>query len=85
MYIAECRKWCRGGQHLLDASTNEIDKELKITNPLHKKKIHLAIDSMFTDFNVISACFTRIAKLAVFKMILVVPHGGGYPIMSYFA
>ncbi|GIX96650.1 liprin-beta-1 [Caerostris extrusa] len=43
MYVAECRKWVKSGEHLLKASTADFEKELGIKNPLHRKKLLLAL------------------------------------------
>lgn len=46
MYVNDCRRWCKGGQHMLESTKHEIEKELKIHHPLHKKKLQLALHSM---------------------------------------
>ncbi|GIY39552.1 liprin-beta-1 [Caerostris darwini] len=43
MYVAECKKWVKSGEHLLKASTADFEKELGIKNPLHRKKLLLAL------------------------------------------
>jgi len=43
MYINDCRKWCKNGQHMLESSSHEIEKELKIGHILHRKKLKLAL------------------------------------------
>lgn len=42
-YIPEAKRWVQNGQQLQEASINEIEKELNIKNPLHRKKLQLAI------------------------------------------
>ncbi|XP_045176119.1 liprin-beta-1-like isoform X3 [Mercenaria mercenaria] len=46
MYLAELRRWCRNGDQLLKASPHELEKELNIRNPLHRKKLQLALQAM---------------------------------------
>lgn len=46
MYLSECRRWVRNGEHLLKASPHDIEKELCIRHPLHRKKLQLAIQDM---------------------------------------
>lgn len=45
LYISEVQRWNCRGQQLLDAPANEIEKELCIKNPMHKKKLILALES----------------------------------------
>ncbi|XP_045479062.1 liprin-beta-1 isoform X3 [Harmonia axyridis] len=42
-YIPEARKWVKNGQQLQECAIAEIEKELIIKNPLHKKKLQLAL------------------------------------------
>ena len=44
-YAGELRKWKATGQKLLDSTQNQIEKELDIKNPLHRKKLLYAIES----------------------------------------
>lgn len=41
--VTEARRWVKSGAQLLAASTHEIEKELGLKHPLHKKKLHLAL------------------------------------------
>lgn len=59
MYINDCRKWCKGGQHILDSSFSEIEKEMKISNHLHKKKLRLAIEGEICSLRVDSLTSLR--------------------------
>ncbi|WAR02701.1 LIPB1-like protein [Mya arenaria] len=43
MYLAEVRRWVRNGEHLTKASQHDMEKELYIRNPLHRKKLQLAL------------------------------------------
>ncbi|XP_015930223.2 liprin-beta-2 [Parasteatoda tepidariorum] len=43
MYIQDCKKWGKNGEQLLKATTTEFEKELNIKNPLHRKKLLLAL------------------------------------------
>lgn len=43
-YEDDLRKWLKnGGNELLNASPNDIEKELSLKTPLHRKKIILAL------------------------------------------
>ncbi|XP_067939386.1 liprin-beta-1-like [Watersipora subatra] len=46
MYVNDCNAWCKGGQHMLDASQHEIEKNLKMQHVLHRKKLALSLDGM---------------------------------------
>ncbi|XP_039280799.1 liprin-beta-2 isoform X3 [Nilaparvata lugens] len=39
----EAKRWIKSGTQLLNATQSEVDKELAIKNPLHRKKLHLAL------------------------------------------
>ncbi|RZF38546.1 hypothetical protein LSTR_LSTR006141 [Laodelphax striatellus] len=39
----EAKRWIKSGTQLLNATQSEIDKELGIKNPLHRKKLHVAL------------------------------------------
>jgi len=45
LYVCEMQRWNIRGQQLLDTSAAEIEKELSIKNPLHRKKIVLALEA----------------------------------------
>lgn len=42
-YVADAKRWVQSGQQLQEASISEIEKELNIKNPLHRKKLQLAL------------------------------------------
>lgn len=42
-YIPEAKRWVKSGQQLQEAPIADIEKELNIKNPLHKKKLQLAL------------------------------------------
>uniref|UniRef100_A0A8C5FNP7 Liprin-beta-1-like n=1 Tax=Gadus morhua TaxID=8049 RepID=A0A8C5FNP7_GADMO len=42
-YVAQGREWILSGQTLLDAPQSDLEKELCIRNPLHRKKLQLAL------------------------------------------
>ncbi|GFT12142.1 liprin-beta-1 [Nephila pilipes] len=46
MYASECKRWMCNGDMLIKASANDLEKELGIKNPLHKKKLILSIKSL---------------------------------------
>uniref|UniRef100_A0A1B6DJ40 SAM domain-containing protein n=1 Tax=Clastoptera arizonana TaxID=38151 RepID=A0A1B6DJ40_9HEMI len=41
--VPEAKNWVKNGAQLLAASTHDIEKELGLKNPLHRKKLHLAL------------------------------------------
>ncbi|XP_054713299.1 liprin-beta-2-like isoform X2 [Uloborus diversus] len=43
MYVPECKKGIKNGDQLLKASTHDFEKELGMKNPLHRKKLLLAV------------------------------------------
>ena len=43
MYVGECRRWVRNGDHLQKATSHELEKELGMRNALHRKKLTLAL------------------------------------------
>ncbi|KAL4659316.1 liprin-beta-1 isoform X5 [Arapaima gigas] len=46
MYVAQARQWVASGQTLLQASQQDLEKELGIKHPLHRKKLQLALQSL---------------------------------------
>ncbi|PSN55690.1 hypothetical protein C0J52_03196 [Blattella germanica] len=42
-YAGDAKRWVKSGSQLLQASNHELEKELGIKNPLHRKKLHLAL------------------------------------------
>ncbi|XP_069695485.1 uncharacterized protein Liprin-beta isoform X3 [Periplaneta americana] len=42
-YAGDAKRWVKSGAQLLQASNHELEKELGIKNPLHRKKLHLAL------------------------------------------
>ncbi|XP_051978921.1 liprin-beta-2-like isoform X7 [Xyrauchen texanus] len=47
-YVNMARHWVTSGQTLLSASSQDIEKELGIKHPLHRKKLQLALRSVST-------------------------------------
>ncbi|KFM82937.1 Liprin-beta-1, partial [Stegodyphus mimosarum] len=45
MYISECKRWMCNGEMLIKATAADLEKELNMKNPLHKKKLLLAVKS----------------------------------------
>lgn len=43
-YVDEFRKWKATGQKLVASTQHQIERELDIKNPLHRKKLLLAIE-----------------------------------------
>ncbi|KAK3517766.1 hypothetical protein QTP70_018338 [Hemibagrus guttatus] len=46
MYVNQAQQWIRSGQMLLNASQNDLEKELGIRHPLHRKKLQLALQAL---------------------------------------
>ncbi|CAL8322936.1 unnamed protein product [Lota lota] len=46
MYVAQGQEWIRSGQTLLEATQHDVEKELCIRNPLHRKKLQLALQAL---------------------------------------
>ncbi|KAK2832255.1 hypothetical protein Q7C36_015717 [Tachysurus vachellii] len=46
LYVSHAKQWIRSGQMLLNASQNDLEKELGIRHPLHRKKLQLAIQAL---------------------------------------
>ncbi|CAL8242458.1 unnamed protein product [Merluccius merluccius] len=46
MYVAQGQGWIRSGQTLLQATQHDVEKELCIRNPLHRKKLQLALQAL---------------------------------------
>lgn len=47
-YVPMARPWVSSGQTLLSASPHDLEKELAIKHPLHRKKLQLALHSFST-------------------------------------
>nr|XP_022303538.1 liprin-beta-1-like isoform X5 [Crassostrea virginica] len=46
MYLMDCRRWVKNGDQLLRATQHEIEKELGVKHPLHRKKLQLALQQI---------------------------------------
>ncbi|XP_025088369.1 liprin-beta-1-like isoform X2 [Pomacea canaliculata] len=46
MYLGECKRWVRNGEQLLRASAHDLEKDLGMKNPLHRKKLQLALQAI---------------------------------------
>ncbi|XP_053506383.1 liprin-beta-1 [Ictalurus furcatus] len=46
LYASQAQQWIRSGQMLLNASQNDLEKELGIRHPLHRKKLQLALQAL---------------------------------------
>lgn len=42
-YITDAKRWVKNGQQLQECSIAEVEKELNVKNPLHRKKLQLAL------------------------------------------
>ncbi|CAF4771965.1 unnamed protein product, partial [Rotaria sp. Silwood2] len=47
-YASECRKYFTNGLLLLHATPQELEKKMGMRNPLHRKKLQLYLNSLFT-------------------------------------
>ncbi|GAB6021258.1 PTPRF interacting protein binding protein, variant 2 [Chamberlinius hualienensis] len=45
-YTVECRRWVKNGEQLLQAEAHQLEKELGLKNPLHRKKLQLALQDI---------------------------------------
>ncbi|XP_043093723.1 liprin-beta-1 isoform X2 [Puntigrus tetrazona] len=46
LYVNQAQQWISSGQTLLKASQHDLEKEMGIRHPLHRKKLHLALQSL---------------------------------------
>lgn len=46
LYVSLARQWVSSGQTLLQASQHDLEKELGIKHPLHRKKLQLALQAL---------------------------------------
>uniref|UniRef100_A0A8C1VR75 PPFIA binding protein 1a n=1 Tax=Cyprinus carpio TaxID=7962 RepID=A0A8C1VR75_CYPCA len=46
LYVNQAKQWISSGQTLLKASQHELEKEMGIRHPLHRKKLQLALQSL---------------------------------------
>ncbi|XP_066523024.1 liprin-beta-1 isoform X2 [Hoplias malabaricus] len=46
LYLNQAQQWLRSGQTLLNASQHDLEKELGIRHPLHRKKLQLALQAL---------------------------------------
>ncbi|KAM6960889.1 liprin-beta-1b [Aplochiton taeniatus] len=46
LYLSMARAWISSGQTLLQASQQDLERELGIKNPLHKKKLQLSLQAL---------------------------------------
>ncbi|MCJ8743410.1 hypothetical protein PDJAM_G00093650 [Pangasius djambal] len=51
LYVSQAQQWIRSGQTLLNASQNDLEKELGIRHPLHRKKLQLALQALGAEEN----------------------------------
>ncbi|XP_065807633.1 liprin-beta-1-like [Labrus bergylta] len=49
LYVAQGQSWIKSGQTLLQASQHDLEKELCMKQPLHKKKLQLALQALGSD------------------------------------
>uniref|UniRef100_UPI0037E8D0A6 liprin-beta-1 n=1 Tax=Semicossyphus pulcher TaxID=241346 RepID=UPI0037E8D0A6 len=49
LYVAQGQSWIKSGQTLLQASQHDVEKELCMKQPLHRKKLQLALQALGSD------------------------------------
>ncbi|XP_041637259.1 liprin-beta-1 [Cheilinus undulatus] len=49
LYVAQGQNWIKSGQTLLQASQHDLEKELGMKQPLHRKKLQLALQALGSD------------------------------------
>ncbi|KAK2859178.1 hypothetical protein Q5P01_003798 [Channa striata] len=49
LYAAQGQNWIKSGQTLLKASQHDLEKELGMKQPLHRKKLQLALQALCSD------------------------------------
>lgn len=65
MYTMQCRRWVKCGAHIMNATPAEVDKGLGITNPLHRKKLRLAISELNGDCDKVTKAAAKLDYLWV--------------------
>ncbi|XP_036800740.1 liprin-beta-1 isoform X4 [Oncorhynchus mykiss] len=55
MHMAQAQQWIRSGFTLLQASQHDLEKELGIKQPLHRKKLQLALQALGSEEDVSKA------------------------------
>lgn len=65
MYVTDCKRWCKNGEHLMRATELEVEKELGIKNSLHRKKLRLAVASMSDEDDDLLKCAGKLDYLWV--------------------
>ncbi|XP_014680184.1 PREDICTED: liprin-beta-2-like, partial [Priapulus caudatus] len=45
-YVIDSKRWVKNGDQLLRATPQDLEKELGIHNPLHRKKLQLALQAV---------------------------------------
>ncbi|XP_013409086.1 liprin-beta-1 isoform X4 [Lingula anatina] len=49
MYIGDCKRWVKNGAQLLKATPHDLEKEMGVRNPLHRKKLCLALQALSSE------------------------------------
>ncbi|KAM9328311.1 liprin-beta-1-like [Pholidichthys leucotaenia] len=49
LYVAPGQSWIKSGQTLLQASQHELEKEMGMKHPLHRKKLQLALQALTSE------------------------------------
>lgn len=67
MYANQCRRWVKWGLQIMNATPAEVDRGLGITNPLHSKKLRLAISELNGDIDKVTKAASKLDYLSVAK------------------
>ncbi len=65
MYSNDCKRWCKNGEHLMRATSTEVEKDLGIRNALHRKKLRLAVSAMSQETDGLTKCAAQLDYLWV--------------------
>jgi hypothetical protein len=60
MYSPDCKRWVKNGEHLLRATSFEVEKELGVRVPLHRKKLRLALSVVNEDCSPVDKASSRL-------------------------
>jgi len=67
MYSANCKKVIKNGNHLINSTESEIEKELGIKSRLHRKKLRLALSCVNNDCDPLTKSASKLNYLWVAK------------------
>ncbi|RWS30641.1 liprin-beta-1-like isoform X3 [Leptotrombidium deliense] len=67
MYSHNCRKWIKNGDHLMRLTSSELEKGLNMKNPLHRKKLKLALSCFNNECDNVTKCANELDYLWIAK------------------